>query len=339
MLGSVGVSGLRVGSARRRFGLGSVGVSGVGSVGRFGLGGGLGLLGDRLGLWRCRGLLGHRFGRDLGGRLRHRLRRSGLGRRLRDGGLGRRLWRGGRLGNRRWRWRRRFGGLRCGCGCGLTGLLLGLATGLLLGLATRLLLGLATGLLLGFATRLLLGFLALALEARRLLLGAEDPVPLGDDVADRGGDRRTRADRVIVARDHVVDPLGVAIGVDQPDDRNPQALGLTNRDRLGLEVDHEHRIGDALHVLDAAEIGAQLLEVGVGRHPLARRQQLQLSLGLVALEVVQTPDPERDRLEVGQQTAEPTMVDVGHLGRIGRVLDRVASLLLGPDEQDGAAAA
>ena len=99
------------------------------------------------------------------------------------------------------------------------------------------------------------------------------------------------ADRVVVARDDVVDAVRVAVRVDEADDRDAQALGLAHGDRLGLEVDHEHRVGHALHVLDAAEVGAQLLEVGLGGHALARRQQPELALGLVALEVVQALDP------------------------------------------------
>ena len=100
----------------------------------------------------------------------------------------------------------------------------------------------------------------------------------------------------------------------------------------------EHRVGDALHVLDAAEVGLQLLEVGLGGQALARRQQRELALGLVALEVVQALDAQRDRLEVRQQAAEPAVVDVRHAGRLGDLLDAVAGLLLGADEQHGAAA-
>src|SRR6202035_1850303 len=44
------------------------------------------------------------------------------------------------------------------------------------------------------------------------------------------------------------------------------------------------------------------------------------------------------RLEVRQQAAEPAVVDVGHPGRIGDLADRVARLLLGSYEEDGAAA-
>ena len=161
---------------------------------------------------------------------------------------------------------------------------------------------------------------------------------LGDDLADRLGDQRARADRVVVAGDDEVDAVGVAVGVDQADDRDAQALRLFDRDLLGLEVDHEHRVGDALHVLDAAEVRAQLREVGLRGHPLARRQQRELALGLVAFEVVQAADALVDRLEVRQQAAEPAVVDERHVGRLGDLLDGVARLLLGADEQHGAAA-
>ena len=116
--------------------------------------------------------------------------------------------------------------------------------------------------------------------ARLLLLGAEDGAALGDHVADRLRDQRAGADRVVVARDDVVDAVRVAVGVDQADDRDPQALRLADGDHLGLEVDHEHRVGHALHVLDAAQVGLELLEVGLGGQALARRQQRELAVGL-----------------------------------------------------------
>ena len=135
----------------------------------------------------------------------------------------------------------------------------------LLGLAARLLLGLAAGALLGLAARLLLGLAAGALlllaEAARGPRAITSPIACVMIVAG--------ADRVVVARDHVVDAVRVAVRVDQADDRDPQALGLAHGDRLGLEVDHEQRVGHALHVLDAAEVRPQLLEVGL-RPPSAR---------------------------------------------------------------------
>ena len=198
---------------------------------------------------------------------------------------------GWRSGRRRSLWL--CGGGLCRCSLRLAaGLLLGLLASLLLGFLASLLLGFLPGALLRLAAGTLLGLLALALQTGALLLGAEHVVSLRDDLADRLGHRGARADRVVVSGDHVVDPVGIAVGVDEADDRDPQALGLAHGDRLGLEVDHEHRVRDPLHVLDAAEIRAQLLEVGLSRHPLPGGQQLELAFGLVALEVVQPPDPQ-----------------------------------------------
>ena len=209
-----------------------------------------------------------------------------------------------------------------------------LLRGALLRLATGLLLGLAAGALLLLAAHLLLG-----LAAGALLLLAEGALALRDDVADRPRDDRAGADGVVVARDHVVDAVRVAVRVDQADDRDAQALGLAHGDGLRLEVDHEQRVGHALHVLDAPEVRPQLLQVGLRREALARRQQPELALGLIALEVVQALDAERDGLEVGQQAAEPAVVDVRLVRTLGDLLDRVARLLLGPHEQHGAATA
>ena len=52
---------------------------------------------------------------------------------------------------------------------------------------------------------------------------------LRDDLADCAGDERAGADRVVVAGNHEVDPVGVAVGVDEPDDRDAQTLGLFAR--------------------------------------------------------------------------------------------------------------
>jgi hypothetical protein len=53
---------------------------------------------------------------------------------------------------------------------------------------------------------------------------------------------------------------------------------------------------------------------------------------------VQAADPARHRVEVGQQAPQPAFVDVGHLAFLGPFLNRVPGLLLGADEEDGAAA-
>jgi hypothetical protein len=88
----------------------------------------------------------------------------------------------------------------------------------------------------------------------------------------------------------------------------------------------------------AAQVLVELLELGLRRDALARRQQVDRAVLAPVSQPVQALDPLRDRLPVGQQSAEPALVDVGH-ARVGRgFLDRIAGLLLGAHEQDRAAA-
>src|SRR5205085_9855476 len=164
------------------------------------------------------------------------------------------------------RWRDLWLGLRLGRFAGGLGRL---AAGLLLGLLARLLLGLAALALLLFLAAALL-FLATAL----VLGGAEDRGALLDHGSERLDDDLAGADRVVVARDDDVARVGVAVGVDQADQRDLEPLGLANADRLGLQVDHEDGLGQALHVLDAAQVRVELVELGLRRDPLARGQQV-----------------------------------------------------------------
>ena len=160
----------------------------------------------------------------------------------------------------------------------------------------------------------------------------------GDAVGERADDERARADRVVVARDHEVGLVGIAVRVDERDHRQVQALRLADGERFLLEVDDEDRVGLTLHVGDAAEVRLELLELGLHRDALLRRQQGELAVILQPPEVVQVRDPVGDRAPVREQAAEPAVRDVRHADALGLGADGVLRLLLGADEEDRAPA-
>src|SRR5690606_34996400 len=51
---------------------------------------------------------------------------------------------------------------------------------------------------------------------------------LGDGRRDDLGQQRGRADRIVVTRDRVVDEIGIAVGVEDRDDRDVQLASLTD---------------------------------------------------------------------------------------------------------------
>ena len=81
--------------------------------------------------------------------------------------------------------------------------------------------------------------------------GGRDEAALLDGVGDDAPHQVAGSDGVVVARDYVLDDVGVAVGVDDGDDRDAQLVGLGDRDVFLVRVEHEHRVGEALHAADA----------------------------------------------------------------------------------------
>ena len=79
---------------------------------------------------------------------------------------------------------------------------------------------------------------------------------------------------VVVARDRIGDAVRIAVGVEDRDDRDVQLAGFLDRDRFLVGVDHEHQVGHAAHVLDAAQRQLQLVALA------GQLQQLLLGAAL-----------------------------------------------------------
>ena len=170
---------------------------------------------------------------------------------------------------------------------------------------------------------------------RRAVLGDEPAFGhgVGDDPAEQG----TRADGVVVARDHVGDHVGVAVGVDDGDDRQSELVGLGDRDVLLLGVDHEDGVGQLVEAADAAEVALELLELTGVAQRLLLRHGVEVAGLLHGLELLHALHPGGDGLEVGEHAAQPALVHVGHAAGVGVDGDGSLGLLLRPDEEDGAA--
>ena len=99
------------------------------------------------------------------------------------------------------------------------------------------------------------------------------------------------ADGVVVARDLVVDLVGVAVGVEDRDDRDVQLAGLADGDVLLLGVHDPDGAGHLLHVADTAE-GALELGLLAGEDQLLLLGQADQRAGLLdVLELLEALQP------------------------------------------------
>ena len=76
-----------------------------------------------------------------------------------------------------------------------------------------------------------------------------------------GGDQADGADGVIVAGDDIIDLVGIAVGVNDGDDGDVQLAGLGDGVVLLAGVNDEQSAGELLHVLHAAQVLLQLVDL------------------------------------------------------------------------------
>src|SRR6266850_2177673 len=172
------------------------------------------------------------------------------------------------------------------------------------------------------------------LRSRRLaLVLAECPAALVDGVGDARRDQTHRPDRVVVARDRIVDAGRIAIGVHDRDDRDAQALGLGHRDLLLARIDDEDRRRELVHHLDADQRLLELLALPIELERFLFGHPFVLPRLLHFLELLEPGDRLANRREVRQGPAEPALVDVEHAAAAGFLEHGLLGLLLGADEE------
>src|ERR1700682_2550926 len=157
---------------------------------------------------------------------------------------------------------------------------------------------------------------------------------LEDRVRHAAGVEADGARRVVVAGDHVVDSVERVVRVDDADDGNAERLGLGHRDLVEAHVDHEERVRDAAHVLDAAQRALELLLLAREVELLLLGEALDRVVGGHLVHLLQALDGSLDRLEVGEHAAQPAIVDIRGAGALRLFLHDFTGLALGADEED-----
>ena len=159
---------------------------------------------------------------------------------------------------------------------------------------------------------------------------------LGDRGGDHLGQQGCRADGVVVTRDRVVDLVGIAVGVQDRDDRDVQLDGLADGQVLLVGVDDPDGRGHLLHVPDTAERPLELVLLTGQHQDFLLGATLEATGLLHGLEFLEPLQALVHGGEVGEHAAQPALVHVGHADAGGLVSDGLLGLLLGTDEEDRA---
>ena len=131
--------------------------------------------------------------------------------------------------------------------------------------------------------------------------------------------------------------VGIAIGVHYGNYRQLQLVGLGHRDVLLFCVEHKNRIGRSSQVANAVQVALKLRQFPGDEQGLLFGHHVELARTAHPLEFFHLAHALGDRLEVGQETSQPTLVHIGHSHPLGVTLHAVLGLLLGSHKQHLAA--
>ena len=125
-----------------------------------------------------------------------------------------------------------------------------------------------------------------------------------DGVGHGRGNQANGADGVIVGRDHIVDLVRIAVGVNDRDDGDVQLAGFGDGIVLLARVNDEQGAGELLHVLHAAEILLELFHLAEVLHDFLLGEHVEGAVFLHLLQLGKTLHAGAHGLEVGEHAAE-----------------------------------
>ncbi|CAN4002999.1 Tyrosine recombinase XerC, partial [Dysosmobacter welbionis] len=102
-----------------------------------------------------------------------------------------------------------------------------------------------------------------------------------------GGDQLDGADGVVVAGDHIIDLIGIAVGIGDGHHGNTQLVGLGDGVALLAGVHDEQGAGQLLHFLHAAQVLLQLGDLAQVLHDFLLGQHVEGAVLLHGLQLVQ----------------------------------------------------
>ena len=158
--------------------------------------------------------------------------------------------------------------------------------------------------------------------------------PFQDRISETFRKQLNSTNGIVIGRNHIVDHVGIAVGVHQGHNRDIEALGLRNRNVLALGVHNEQRRWKSSHLTDTAKVLHQLVTGTLKSQNFFLRKLSDAFLSQHPLDFTQFIDALLHSLIVREHPTQPSIGHVGHLAALGCFLDDGLRLSLCRNKQD-----
>ena len=144
------------------------------------------------------------------------------------------------------------------------------------------------------------------------------------------------ADGIVVTGNNVVDTVRIVVRVDDAHHGNAQLHRLAYGDLLVSDVDDEHHIGQASHVLDTAKTALELRQLALHRQAFFLTDAIEAAGIDEGFQLLEPFDRFLDGTEIREHSAQPTAVHIGHAAALCFSRDHFFRRTLGSHKQYGA---
>ena len=126
------------------------------------------------------------------------------------------------------------------------------------------------------------------------------------------------------------------VRINDTDNRNTKLVSFLNSNLVVANVNNDQSVGQTVHFFDAAHSFVQLFEFTSEVESFFFGHLFKSAVGNFLFHFFKTLQGNLNRLEVGEHTAQPALINIRHPGAFGFSNDGVAGSALCADEKDGA---
>ena len=162
---------------------------------------------------------------------------------------------------------------------------------------------------------------------------------LGSGICHNTRQQADCTNRIIVARNRVINNVGIAVGVEDRDNGDVQLARFANGEGFLVGVDDPDCTRNAAHIANTTEGARELLLLTTHHEEFLLGTSTRAGdvIKVHLFEFLEALKPLVNRLEVGEHSTKPALVHERHTNSLGLLFDCLLRLLLCANKQDRSA--
>ena len=155
-----------------------------------------------------------------------------------------------------------------------------------------------------------------------------------NSIRNRGCIQLDCADRVIIARNHIINPIGITVSINNAHHWNAQLVGFIDGNALVIHINNKQNIRQTIHILDTANAVLKLVLHARAHQNFFLGQLFEGAIGFLSFKLTETTDRSTNSFVVSEHAAQPAMADIGHSAALCLLFNNFLCSTLGANKKN-----